>query len=94
MRLLLFSWVRLRVVGESDVESAATEHDECYEVGDVVEAVGHADGDLDAVVGRLEPGVGVAQLDGPEDVGPRRRIFRDGLPLSYNCTICRLNASS
>ena len=26
--------------------------------------------------------------------GPRRRIFRDGLPLSYNCTICRLNASS
>ena len=53
---------------ESDVESAATEHDECYEVGDVVEAVGHADGDLDAVVGRLEPGVGVAELDGPEDV--------------------------
>ena len=64
------------------------------EVVDVVEAVGHADDDLDPVVGRLEPGVGVAQLDGPEDVGPRRRIFRDGLPLSYNCTICRLNASS
>jgi len=21
-------------------------------------------------------------------------IYRDGLPLSYNCTICRLNASS
>ena len=54
---------------ESDVESAATEHDECYEVGDVVEAVGHADGGLDPVVGRLEPGVGVAELDGPEDVG-------------------------
>ena len=36
----------------------------------MVEAVGHADGDLDPVVGRLEPGVGVAQLDGPEDVGP------------------------
>ena len=53
---------------ESDVDSAAAEHDECYEVGDVVEAVGHADGDLDAVVGRLEPGVGVAELDGPEDV--------------------------
>ena len=34
----------------------------------MVEAVGHADGDLDAVVGRLEPGVGVAELDGPEDV--------------------------
>ena len=36
----------------------------------MVEAIGHADGDLDPVVGRLEPGVGVAQLDGPEDVGP------------------------
>ena len=36
----------------------------------MVEAVGHADGDFDPVVGRLEPGVGVAQLDGPEDVGP------------------------
>ena len=34
----------------------------------MAEAVGHADGDLDPVVGRLEPGVGVAQLDGPEDV--------------------------
>ena len=34
----------------------------------MVEAVGHADGGLDAVVGRLEPGVGVAELDGPEDV--------------------------
>ena len=72
----------------------AAEHDECDEAVRVVEAVGHADGDLDPVVGRLEPGVGVAQLDGPEDVGPRRRIFRDGLPLSCNCTICRLNASS
>ena len=74
--------------------AGAAEHDECDEAVRVVEAVGHADGDLDPVVGRLEPGVGVAQLDGPEDVGPRRRIFRDGLPLSYNCTICRLNASS
>ena len=36
----------------------------------MVAAVGHADGDFDPVVGRLEPGVGVAQLDGPEDVGP------------------------
>ena len=53
---------------ESDVESAAAEHDECYEVGGVVGAVGHADGDLDAVVERLEPGVGAAELDGPEDV--------------------------
>ena len=52
-----------------DVESAASEHDECDEVVHVVEAVGHADGDLDAVVERLEPRVGVAQLDGPEDVG-------------------------
>ena len=36
----------------------------------MVEAVGHADGDFDPVVGRLEPGVGVAELDGPEDVRP------------------------
>ena len=35
----------------------------------MVESVGHADGDLDPVVEGLEPGVGVAQLDGPEDVG-------------------------
>ena len=63
---------------ESDVESAATEHDECYEVGDVVEAVGHADGDLDPVVGRLEPGVGVAQPDGSDDVGPSSPDFPGG----------------
>ena len=35
----------------------------------MVEAVGHADGDLDPVVGRLAPRVRVPQLDGPEDVG-------------------------
>ena len=32
------------------------------------EAVGHADGGLDLVVERLEPGVGVAESDGSEDV--------------------------
>ena len=31
---------------QSDVESAASEHDQADEVGDVVEAVGHADGAL------------------------------------------------
>lgn len=36
----------------------------------MVEAVGHADGDLDPVVGRLESRVRIAQLDGPEDVRP------------------------
>ena len=46
------------------------EHDEGDEIVRVVEAVGRADGDLDPVVGRLEPGVGAAQLDGPEDVRP------------------------
>lgn len=40
------------------------------EVVDVVEVVGHADGDLGPVVEGLEPGVGVAELDGPEDVRP------------------------
>lgn len=35
----------------------------------MVEAVGHADGDLDPVVGRLEPGVGVSQPDRAQDVG-------------------------
>ena len=35
----------------------------------MVEAVGHADGDLDAVVEGLESRVGVAELDRPEDVG-------------------------
>ena len=52
------------------VGSAASEQDQGDEVGDVVESVGHADGGLDPVVGRLEPGVGVSQPDGPEDVGP------------------------
>ena len=53
-----------------DVESAVAEHDECDEVADVVEAVGHADGELDPVVEGLEPGVGVAQPDRAQDVGP------------------------
>ena len=51
------------------VESAASEHGQGDEVVDVVEAVGHADGDLDPVVGCFESGVGVARPDGPEDVG-------------------------
>ena len=55
---------------QSYVGSAASEHDQGDEVGDVVEAVGHADGDLDPVVGRLEPGVGVSQPDRAQDVGP------------------------
>ena len=36
----------------------------------MVKSVGHADGDLDAVVECLEARVGVAQPDRPEDVGP------------------------
>ena len=35
----------------------------------MAEAVGHADGDFDLVVERLEPGVGVAGSDGFGDVG-------------------------
>ncbi len=35
----------------------------------MAEAVGYADGDLDPVVGRLEPGVGVSEPDGSDDVG-------------------------
>lgn len=34
----------------------------------MAEAVGHADGDFDLVVERLEPGVGVAGSDGFGDV--------------------------
>ena len=34
-----------------------------------MEAVGHADGDLDPVVERLEPGAGAARFDGAWDVG-------------------------
>ena len=49
--------------------AGAAEHDECDEAVRVVEAVGHADGDLDPVVERLEPGAGVAQFDGAWDVG-------------------------
>ena len=40
------------------VESAAAEHDEGDGIVRVVEAAGHADGDLDPVVGRLGPSVG------------------------------------
>ena len=58
-----------------DVESAVAEHDECDEVVDVVEAVGHADGDLDPVVECLEPGVGVSEPDGSDDVGPASPDF-------------------
>ena len=36
----------------------------------MVEAVGHADGGLDPVVEGLGPGVGVAELDRAQDVGP------------------------
>ena len=65
-----------------DVESAVAEHDECDEVADVVEAVGHADGDLDPVVEGLEPGVGVAQPDRAQDVGPAARIFLESSTIS------------
>ena len=41
----------------------------------MVEAVGHADGGLDPVVGRLEPGVGVSQLDRAQDVRPAASDF-------------------
>ncbi len=60
------------------VESAAAEHDEGDEVVDVVEAIGHADGDLDPVVGRLEPGVGGSKPDGSDDVGPSSPDFPGG----------------
>ncbi len=48
--------------------AAASEFDYGDEVVDVSEAVGHADGDLDLVVECLEPGVEVAESDGPVDV--------------------------
>ena len=44
----------------------------------MVEAVGHADGDLDPVVGRLEPGVGGSKPDGSDDVGPSSPDFPGG----------------
>ena len=44
----------------------------------MVEAIGHADGDLDPVVGRLEPGVGVSKPDGSDDVGPSSPDFPGG----------------
>ena len=57
-------------MGQVYVESAAAEHDQGDDVVRVVEAVGRAYGDLDPVVGRLEPGVWTAQFGCPEDVGP------------------------
>ena len=69
LRLLLFSWVRSWVVVVG-CRATASEHDQGDEVGDAVEAVGHADGDLDPVVEGLEPGVGVAQLNRAQDVRP------------------------
>ena len=44
----------------------------------MVEAIGHADGDLDPVVGRLEPGVGGSKPDGSDDVGPSSPAFPGG----------------
>ena len=58
--------------------AGAAEHDECDEAVRVVEAVGHADGDLDPVVGRLEPGVGGSKPDGSDDVGPSSPDFPGG----------------
>ncbi len=54
---------------QSYVEFAASEHDQGDEVADVVEAVGHADGDLDPVVERLEARVRVSHPDRAQDVG-------------------------
>lgn len=54
---------------QSYVESAASEHDQGDEVVDVVEAVGHADGDLDPVVERLEARVRVSRPDRAQDAG-------------------------
>ena len=48
--------------------SWASEFDHGDEVVRVAEAVGHADGDLDLVVERFDPGVGMAEPDGCEDV--------------------------
>ena len=50
--------------------AAASEFDHGDEVVDVVEAVGHAYGDLDPVVERLQSRVGVVGSDGSEDVVP------------------------
>ena len=47
-----------------------------------MEAVGHADGDLDPVVERLEPGVGAARFDGARDVGAASPDFFDKLAIS------------
>ena len=52
----------------------------------MVEAVGHADGDLDPVVGRLEPGVGVSKPDGSDDVGPSSPDFRAGSAVFFRLT--------
>ena len=48
----------------------------------MVEAIGHADGDLDPVVERLEPGVGAARFDGAWDVGAASPVFFDKLAIS------------
>ena len=48
----------------------------------MVEAVGHADGDLDPVVERLEPRVRIARPDCPEVSGRRRLIFPAGSTIS------------
>ena len=48
--------------------SWASEFDHGDEVVRVAQAVGHADGDLDLVVERFDPGVGMAEPDGCEDV--------------------------
>lgn len=51
------------------VGSAASEHDGADEVVDVVESVGHADGDFDLASDCFELGVGVSQFDCAQDVG-------------------------
>ena len=56
-------------VAASYVESAAAEHDQGDEVVHVVEAVGHADDDLDPVVERLEARVRISHPDRAQDVG-------------------------
>ena len=56
----------------------------------MVEAVGHADGDLDPVVGRLEPGVGVAQLDRAQDVRPAASdLLRQFEVVPFSWTVIR-----
>ena len=47
-----------------------------------MEAVGHADGDLDPVAERLEPGVGAARFDGAWDVGAASPVFLESSTIS------------